>query len=89
MRDNIRFMSGVLFDHAMNDWRGVILHKVSRPAAIFSGEGSRNLSAQRWIRAVLPSTQLLVYSKAGFGDHELTSKNPMSCAADLTTFLER
>jgi hypothetical protein len=37
---------------------------LTMPAAIFSGEGSRNLSAQRWIHAVLPSTELHVYSKA-------------------------
>lgn len=47
MKNVRRFMNRVLFDHAMNDWRDVMQHKITMPAAGFWGDGSANLSAQR------------------------------------------
>jgi non-heme chloroperoxidase len=89
VRNDIRYMNRVLFDHAMNDWRDVIRHKVTMPTAIFSGEASGNLSAQRWIHSVVPGSALYVYTNAEYGDHELMFKNPVKFAADLAAFLER
>jgi len=79
----------VLFDHAMNDWRDVLRHKIDRPTAIFSGEYSRNLPSQRWMQSVIRGAVLYDYSKADQGDHFLAFKNPVKFTGDLREFLER
>lgn len=84
-----KFTALVLFDHAMNDWRDVIRHKINVPTAIFSGEYSNNLPSQRWMKSVIPNATLYVYTKAEQGDHFLMFKNPIKFAADLQSYLER
>jgi len=79
----------VLFDHAANDWRDVLRHKVTVPSAIFSGEYSSNLPSQRWMASVIPHASLYVYSQAEQGDHFLMFKNPFRFTQDLQAFLER
>jgi len=78
----------VLFDHATNDWRDVIRHKINVPTAIFSGEYSNNLTSQRWMASVIPNASLYVYTKAEQGDHFLMFKNPFKFTEDLRAFLE-
>jgi pimeloyl-ACP methyl ester carboxylesterase len=84
-----KFMSLVLFDHAMNDWRDVVRHKIDVPTAIFTGENSNNVPSQKWMQSVIPGAELHVYSAQDQGDHFLAFKNPTKFTADLASFLER
>lgn len=84
-----RFTAKVLFDHASNDWRDVIRHKIKVPTAIFSGEYSHNLPSQRWMASVIPDATLYAYTEAEQGDHFLMFKNPFKFTEDLRAFLER
>ena len=83
------FTAKVLFDHATNDWRDVIRHKIRVPTAIFSGEYSHNLPSQRWMASVIPDATLYAYTEAEQGDHFLMFKNPFKFTEDLRAFLER
>lgn len=80
-------MARVLFDHASNDWRDVIRHKITVPTAIFSGEQSNNLPSQRWMQRQIPGSVLFTYSEAEQGDHFLMFKNPFKFTQDLHRFL--
>ncbi|MDO6387729.1 alpha/beta fold hydrolase [Uliginosibacterium sp. 31-12] len=82
------FTAKVLFDHATNDWRDVIRHKINVPTAIFSGEYSHNLPSQRWMASVIPNARLYAYTEAEQGDHFLMFKNPFRFTQDLRDFLE-
>ena len=84
-----KFTAKVLFDHATNDWRDVIRHKIKVPTAIFSGEYSHNLPSQRWMASVIPDATLYAYTEAEQGDHFLMFKNPFKFSEDLHAFLER
>lgn len=88
IQNDPEYMSLVLFDHAMNDWRDVIHHKINVPTAIFTGEYSNNLPSQRWMQSVISNSKIYVYSKAEQGDHFLAFKNPIKFTKDLKTFLE-
>ena len=88
-RPSPQYTAQVLFDHASNDWRDVLRHKVTVPTAIFSGEYSNNLPSQRWMAAVIPQSTLYVYSRAEQGDHFLMFKNPLRFTQDLHAFLAR
>ncbi|MDR3488573.1 MAG: alpha/beta hydrolase [Bradyrhizobium sp.] len=89
IKNDMDHMKLVLFDHASNDWRDVIHHKIGLPAAIFTGEYSDNLPSQEWMHSVIPGSVLYVYSKAEQGDHFLAFKNPTKFASDLQSFLDR
>lgn len=89
IKSDPKFMSLVLFDHATNDWRDVVSHKIDVPTAIFTGENSNNVPSQRWMQSVIPGSELFVYSKADDGDHFLAFKNPKKFTDDLSSFLER
>jgi pimeloyl-ACP methyl ester carboxylesterase len=89
VRGDMGLMSLVLFDHAMNDWRDVARHKIDVPTAIFTGEFSDSLPAQKWMYSVIPGSELHVYSGADQGDHFLAFKNPFKFTSDLAAFLER
>ena len=78
----------VLFDHAMNDWRDVVRHKLDIPVAVFSGEESNNLPSQKWIAETAPDARLFSYTSAEQGDHFLMQKNPQKFVADLRSFLD-
>lgn len=78
----------VLFDHAMNDWRDVIEHKLDIPVAVFSGEESNNLPSQKWIAETASDGRLFNYNSADEGDHFLMLKNPEKFVTDLRAFLE-
>ncbi|MFC3058457.1 alpha/beta fold hydrolase [Paenirhodobacter populi] len=77
----------VMFDHATNDWRDVIEHKLDIPVAVFSGEQSNNLLSQVWIAETAPDGRLFSYTTAEEGDHFLMLKNPLKFVEDLRTFL--
>ena len=83
-----KYTAKVLFDHATNDWRDVIRHKIKVPTAIFSGEYSNNLPSQRWMASVIPNAKLYAYTQAEQGDHFLMFKNPFKFTQDLRDFLE-
>lgn len=83
-----KYTAKVLFDHASNDWRDVIRHKIHVPTAIFSGEYSNNLPSQRWMAPVIPNAKLYAYTQAEQGDHFLMFKNPFKFTQDLRDFLE-
>jgi len=89
IKNDPKYLAKVLFDHAVNDWRDVIRHKIEVPTAIFSGEYSNNLPSQRWMKSVIPDAALYVYTKAEQGDHFLMFKNPIKFTTDLQSFLER
>jgi pimeloyl-ACP methyl ester carboxylesterase len=89
IRNDPKFAALVLFDHAINDWRDVIRHKINVPTAIFSGEYSNNLPSQRWMKSVIPNATLYTYTKKKQGDHFLMFKNPIKFTTDLLSFLER
>ena len=84
-----QYTAQVLFDHATNDWRDVLRHKITVPTAIFSGEYSSNLPSQRWMASVIPDATLYTYSRAEQGDHFLMFKNPFRFTQDLHAFLAR
>ena len=88
IKSDMNFMGLIMFDHASNDWRDVISKKINVPTAIFTGEYSPNLASQRWMKSVIPSSTLYVYSKAEQGDHFLAFKNPVKFTKDLQEFLE-
>lgn len=79
----------VMYDHAHQDWRDVIRHKITVPTAIFTGEYSANVPSQRWMQSVIPGARLYVYSKAEQGDHFLALKNPFKFTDDLRTFIDQ
>lgn len=89
IKSDPKFMSLVLFDHAVNDWRDVVSHKINVPTAIFTGENSNNVPSQRWMQSVIPGSELYVYPAAEQGDHFLAFKNPKKFTDDLSRFLER
>lgn len=89
IKSDPKFMSLVLFDHAMNDWRDVVSHKIDVPTAIFTGENSNNVPSQRWMQSVIPGSELHVYKAEEQGDHFLAFKNPTKFTDDLSSFLER
>lgn len=89
VKDDVNAMSRVLFDHATNDWRDVVQRKVDVPAAIFTGEYSDSLDAQRWMHSVIPGSMLYVYTGQEQGDHFLAFKNPVKFVRDLQDFLAR
>jgi pimeloyl-ACP methyl ester carboxylesterase len=89
VKNDPKALARVLFDHATNDWRDVVRHKINVPAAIFSGEESNNLPSQRWAQSVIPTASLYAYTKEEQGDHFLMFKNPFKFTADLRAFLER
>jgi pimeloyl-ACP methyl ester carboxylesterase len=82
-------LARVLFDHAANDWRDVIRHKIKVPTAIFTGEQSHNLPSQRWMQRQIQGAELFVYTTAEEGDHFLMAKNPVKFTQDLHNFLAR
>lgn len=88
IRNDPKALARVLFDHAANDWRDVIRHKIRGvPVAIFSGEQSHALPSQRWMQQQIPGAVLHVYSEAEQGDHFLAIKNPFQFTRDLLAFL--
>ncbi len=86
--NNPNAMAQVLFDHATNDWRDVLKHKINVPTAIFTGENSNYVASQKWIHETIPHSRLWIYSDADQGDHFLIFKNPKKFAADLQSFLD-
>jgi pimeloyl-ACP methyl ester carboxylesterase len=89
VKSDPKFMSLVLFDHAVNDWRDVIEHKIDVPTAIFTGENSNNVPSQKWMNSVISGSELHIYAAQEQGDHFLAFKNPTKFTADLTSFLDR
>jgi pimeloyl-ACP methyl ester carboxylesterase len=79
----------VMFDHFTNDWRDVIAKRIDVPTAIFTGVYSDSAGGQRWIHAVIPNSELHVYTAEEQGDHFLAFKNPLKFTADLDTFLAK
>lgn len=84
---NPEFTMLVLFDHAMNNWRDVVEHKLDVPVAVFSGEESNNLPSQKWIADTVPDGRLFDYANEDEGDHFLMLKNPLKFVADLRAFM--
>jgi len=89
IKNDMKHMSLVLFDHITNDWRDVLRNKIKAPTAIFTGEYSNNVPSQKWMQSVIPGSKLYVYSKVDQGDHFLAFKNPVKFTKDLQEFLER
>jgi non-heme chloroperoxidase len=79
----------VMFDHFTNDWRDVIAKKIDVPTAIFTGVYSDSAGGQRWIHAVVPNSELHVYTAEEQGDHFLAFKNPLKFTANLDAFLKK
>jgi pimeloyl-ACP methyl ester carboxylesterase len=89
VKTDMNYVKLVLFDHAKNDWRDVIRHKVNVPTAIFTGVHSDSLQGQRWIHSVIPNSELHVYKDEEQGDHFLAFKNPVKFTTELRSFLQR
>lgn len=88
IQNDPKALARVLFEHAANDWRDVIRHKIRVPVAIFSGEQSNSLPSQRWMQQQIPGAKLHVYTTAEHGDHFLVTKNPFKFTQDLRAFLD-
>lgn len=88
IKNDMNYMSPIMYDHASNDWRDVIRRKIDIPTAIFTGEYSTQLSSQYWMHSVIPHSRLYVYTKEEQGDHFLMLKNPLQFARDVKAFLE-
>jgi len=78
----------VLFDHILNDWRDVILHKIDRPTLMVSGEHSDWVQSQRWIADVVPDGRAIIYGKDEHGDHFLHLKDPIRFCGEVAEFLD-
>ncbi|MFP1742867.1 alpha/beta fold hydrolase [Lonsdalea quercina] len=89
IKNDPKFLSLVLFDHATNDWRDVIRHKINVPTAIFTGEHSHNVPSQQWMHSVIPGSELFIYTREQQGDHFLAFKNPLRFTQDVVTFLNK
>ncbi|MDR3432141.1 MAG: alpha/beta hydrolase [Rouxiella aceris] len=89
IKNDPKYLSLVLFDHATNDWSDVIRHKINVPTAIFTGDYSHNVPSQKWIHSVIPGSELFVYTKEEQGDHFLAFKNPLRFTYDLVAFLKK
>jgi non-heme chloroperoxidase len=89
IKNDMKTMNLVLFNHITNDWRDVIRSRINVPTAIFSGEYSDWLQSQRWMQSVIPNATLYVYTKSEQGDHFLAFKNPVKFTTDLQVFLDR
>lgn len=89
VKNDMKYMGLIMYDHTANDWRDVIRKKINVPTAIFTGDYSLNVPSQRWMQSVIPRSTLYVYSKAEQGDHFLVLKNPVKFTKDLRGFLER
>lgn len=87
VKNDPKYMIGIMYDHASNDWQDVIRTKIKVPTAIFTGDYSANVPSQRWMHSVIPGSVLYVYSKAEQGDHFLAFKNPVKFTKDLQSFL--
>lgn len=77
----------VMFDHVMNDWRDVIMHKIDKPTLVVSGEHSNWVESQRWIAETVANGRALIYGKHEHGDHFLHLKQPKKFAGELAEFL--
>ncbi|SFU21947.1 alpha/beta hydrolase [Mesorhizobium sp. YR577] len=89
IRNDMKYMSLVLFDHATNDWRDVVSRKIDVPTAIFTGENSNNVPSQKWMQSQIKGSELFIYSAKDEGDHFLAFKNPVKFTNELSSFLER
>jgi non-heme chloroperoxidase len=89
IKNDMAYLALVMRDHAHNDWRDVITHKIDRPAAFFTGVLSANVPSQRWAASQIKDAKVFVYSEADYGDHLLAYKNPVKFVADLEGFLGR
>lgn len=89
IQNDMAKMALVMRDHAHNDWRDVIAHKVDRPTAFFTGELSQNVPSQHWAARQIKDARVFVYSRAEHGDHLLAYKNPVKFVADLSAFLDQ
>ena len=78
----------MLFDHILNDWRDVILHKIDRPTLVFSGEHSDWVESQRWIASTVPDGRAIIYEKDEHGDHFLHLTDPVRFSGEVATFLK-
>jgi len=77
----------VLFDHILNDWRDVLIHKISKPVLVISGEHSNWVESQRWIADTVPDGRMIIYGKNQHGDHFLHLKEPQMFTNQLHDFL--
>lgn len=89
VKNDPKALARVLFNHAVNDWRDVVSHKIDVPTAIFSGDESNNLPSQRWAQSTIPGSTFFSYASVDQGDHFLMFKNPVRFARDLRFFLAR
>lgn len=89
IKNDINAMIQVMFDHATNDWRDVVSHKIDVPTAIFTGEYSYNVPSQKWAQSVISGARLFIYTKEQHGDHFLMFKNPVKFTADLENILSQ
>ncbi|WP_137174170.1 alpha/beta fold hydrolase [Massilia sp. HP4] len=89
IKTNMTATGRVMFDHFTNDWRDVIAKRIDVPTAIFTGVYSDSAGGQRWIHAVVPNSELHVYTAQEQGDHFLAFKNPLKFTADLDAFLKK
>lgn len=88
IQNDPKYMIGIMYNHASNDWQDVIRSKINVPTAIFTGDYSANVPSQRWMHSVIADSVLYVYSKEEQGDHFLAFKNPLKFTKDLQSFLE-
>lgn len=87
IKNDMNAMIQVMFDHASNDWRDVVSHKIDVPTAIFTRDYSYNVPSQKWANSVISDSKLFIFTKAEKGDHFLMFKNPIKFASDVDNFL--
>jgi hypothetical protein len=49
IKNDPKYMIGIMYNHASNDWQDVIRSKMNVPTAIFTGDYSANVPNQRWM----------------------------------------
>lgn len=87
IKNDMKKLRLVMFDHATNDWRDVIKDKIHVPTAIFTGEHSSWLSSQQWMNKSIKGSKLYIY-KGESGDHFLHLKDSKKFSNDLKNFFE-
>lgn len=83
------YTAKVLFDHATNDWRDVIRHKINVPTlAIFSASTATTCPLEALDGSTIPNAgrEVVCLHPGRTRDHFLMFKNPFKFTEDLRAF---
>lgn len=86
LKPNRQHSAALLLNHMAQDWRDVI-RTVKLPTLIITGELSKRLASQQWIRDQIPGARLVVFSQEERGSHFMFLENPALFNQTVLQFL--